>query len=433
MCKKEWEKVRCKLEKAYIYGLKENNYTDILISSDVIGQARISDNSADFSSMGEEFSVLKNCAVFPGFVDVHTHLREPGFSYKETVKSGTAAAAAGGCTVICSMPNLVPSPFSRENLDRQLEIIERDAKIKVIPYGRITKDGEDLADMEDMADSVIAFSDDGIGVQIEEVMRKAMTEAARLGKIIAAHCEDDLLRAGGAIHAGKFAKEHNIPGISSESEWKQIERDIKLAEETGCAYHVCHISTKESVQLIREAKARGVNITCETGPHYLVMDEGDLVDHGNYKMNPPLRSKEDREALIEGVRDGTVDMIATDHAPHSEEEKSKGLEKSLMGIVGLETAFPILYTELVKKGVITLERLVDMMSTIPNERFSAGRGDMFGEKGSFTVFSLDSEYEIDPEKFLSMGRNTPFGGRKVFGKCLMTVCDGKIVYNSIEK
>ncbi|MBQ8005138.1 MAG: dihydroorotase, partial [Clostridia bacterium] len=381
---------------------------------------------------GEALSVFKNCAVFPGFVDVHTHLREPGFSYKETVESGTAAAAAGGCTVICSMPNLNPSPFTKENLDKQLEIIERDAKIKVIPYGRITRDGENLADMEEMAQYVVAFSDDGIGVQTEEVMRKAMIESARLGKIIAAHCEDDELRAGGAIHAGKFAKEHNIPGISSESEWKQIERDIKLAEETSCAYHVCHISTKESVQLIREAKARGVNITCETGPHYLVMDEGDLIDHGNFKMNPPLRAKEDREALIEGVRDGTIDMIATDHAPHSEEEKSKGLEKSLMGIVGLETAFPILYTELVKKGVITLERLIDMMSTIPNERFSAGRGDMFGEKGSFTVFALDSEYEIDPEKFLSMGRNTPFGGRKVFGKCLMTVCDGKIVYNALK-
>ena len=423
--------MRCKLEKAYVYGLNENKDIDILISSDVIGQAYISDFSADFSVKGEDFSVFKNCAVFPGFVDVHTHLREPGFSYKETVKSGTAAAAAGGCTVICSMPNLSPSPFSKENLNKQLEIIERDALIKVIPYGRITRDGENLADMEDMADDVVAFSDDGIGVQTEDVMKKAMIESARLGKIIAAHCEDDVLRAGGAIHAGKFAEEHNIPGISSESEWKQIERDIKLVEETGCAYHVCHISTKESVQLIREAKARGVNITCETGPHYLVMDEGDLVDHGNYKMNPPLRSKEDREALIEGVRDGTIDMIATDHAPHSEEEKSKGLEKSLMGIVGLETAFPILYTELVKKDIITLERLIDMMSTIPNERFSAGRGDMLGEKGSFTVFSLDSEYEIDPEKFLSMGRNTPFGGRKVFGKCLMTVCDGKIVYNAL--
>ena len=423
--------MRCILENAYVYGLNENKDIEILISDDGINKARISDFSADFSVDGEAFSVFKNCAVFPGFVDVHTHLREPGFSYKETVKSGTAAAAAGGCTVICSMPNLSPSPFSKENLDRQLEIIERDAKIKVIPYGRITKNGEDLADMEEMADFVVAFSDDGIGVQTEEVMRMAMTESARLGKIIAAHCEDDVLRAGGAIHAGKYAKEHNIPGISSESEWKQIERDIKLAKETGCAYHVCHISTKESVQLIREAKANGVNITCETGPHYLVMDENDLVDHGNYKMNPPLRSKEDREALVEGVRDGTIDMIATDHAPHSEEEKSKGLEKSLMGIVGLETAFPILYTELVKKGVISLERLVDMMSTVPSERFSLSRGEIFGDKGSFTVFSLDTEYEIEPEKFLSKGRNTPFGGKKVFGKCLMTVCDGEVVYNAL--
>ncbi len=421
--------MRLKLEKAYVYKMQDAADMEIEISKD--GFASVFKSSKDFSDkMGEEFSVFKNCAVFPGFVDVHTHLREPGFSYKETIASGSASAAAGGCTSVCSMPNLDPSPYSLENLEKQLEIIKRDAKINVIPYGRITKDKDTLSDMEALAPYVIAFSDDGIGVQDESMMRAAMTEAKRLGKIIAAHCEDDKLRAGGAIHDGKFAKEHNIPGISSESEWKQIERDIALAKETNCAYHVCHVSTKESVELIRKAKADGVNITCETGPHYLVTDENDLVDDGNWKMNPPLRSKEDRQALIEGVKDGTIDMIATDHAPHSKEEKSKGLAKSLMGIVGFETAFPLLYTELVKKGAITLDKLIEIMSDKPSERFNIERGEMLGENASFTVFELDSEYEIDPEKFLSKGRNTPFGGKKVFGKCLLTVCNGKVVYQS---
>ena len=422
--------MRLLLEDAYVYGLEKN--TDIEINiSETDTNVRISASRKDFSAtQGEEFLVLKNCAVFPGFVDVHTHLREPGFSYKETVKSGTRAAAAGGCTAVCAMPNLVPSPFNVENLDKQLGIISRDALIKVIPYGRITRDGSDLSDMEALAPDVVAFSDDGIGVQTEEVMRKAMTESARLGKIIAAHCEDDILRACGAIHDGKFAREHSIPGISSESEWKQIERDIRLAKETGCAYHVCHISTKEGVALVRDAKAQGINVTCETAPHYLVMDEGDLIDDGNFKMNPPLRGADDREALIEGIKDGTVDMIATDHAPHSAEEKSKGLAKSLMGIVGLETAFPILYTELVRKGVISLERLVYLMSEAPKKRFSIEQGGIFDENGCFNVFDLGSEYEIDPEKFESMGRNTPFAGKKVFGRCLMTVCNGKVAYKA---
>ncbi len=419
-----------RLSEAYMYGVAENTDVSIIVSDDK--SARISLSCEDNSSvMGEEFSILKNCAVFPGFVDVHTHLREPGFSYKETVKSGSEAAAAGGCTVICSMPNLDPSPYDAEKLKKQTDIIERDAVIKVIPYGRITKDPFTLADMAEMSENVIAFTDDGIGVQDEEMMRRAMTEAKKLGKMIAAHCEDDKLRAGGAIHAGEYAKEHNIPGISSESEWKQIERDIRLAKETGCSYHVCHISTKEGVELVRQAKAEGVDVTCETGPHYLVMDENDLIDHGNFKMNPPLRSKADREALVEGLKDGTVDMIATDHAPHSAEEKSRGLAKSLMGIVGLETAFPVLYTELVKKGVITLERLIEAMSDAPNARFDAGRGEMLGENASFTVFDLGNEYEIDPEKFRSMGRNTPFGGKKVFGKCILTVYNGKIVYENL--
>ena len=423
--------MRFKLSKANICGSAEN--TDFIVTVSDNGSACFSLSTEDkSSSMGEEFSVLNNCTVFPGFVDVHVHLREPGFSYKETVKSGSAAAAAGGYTAVCSMPNLAPSPTDVENLAKQTEIIERDALIKVIPYGRITRDGESLADMEAMADSVVGFSDDGVGVQTAPVMKKAMIEAKRLGKIVAAHCEDDVLRNGGAIHDGKYAREHNIPGISSESEWKQIERDIELVRETGCSYHVCHISTKEGVDLIRKAKAEGLDVSCETGPHYLVMDEGDLVDDGNFKMNPPLRSKEDRLALIEGIKDKTIDMIATDHAPHSKEEKSKGLEKSLMGIVGLETAFPILYTELVKKGVITLDRLIELLSRAPSKRFGIDNGEILGDKASFTVFDLDAEYEIDPEKFRSMGRNTPFGGRRVFGKCLMTVYNGKVVYNAFE-
>ncbi len=423
--------MRFRLINAYVYGAAKNTDVGITVSNDK--SVRISLSCDDDSSvMGEEFSVFKNCAVFPGFVDVHVHLREPGFSYKETVKSGTQAAAAGGYTTVCSMPNLSPSPYDAENLKKQTDIIERDAVIKVIPYGRITRDGETLADMEALSSSVVAFSDDGVGVQTADVMREAMTEAKRLGKIIAAHCEDDVLRNGGAIHAGKYAKEHNIAGISSESEWKQIERDISIAREIGCAYHVCHISTKEGVDLIRKAKAEGLDVSCETGPHYLVMDEDDLVDDGNFKMNPPLRSSQDRRALVEGIKDGTIDMIATDHAPHSAEEKSKGLEKSLMGIVGLETAFPILYTELVKNRVMTLERLAEAMSDAPSERFGIDRGEMLGKKPSFTVFDLGSEYEIDPDSFKSMGKNTPFGGKKVFGKCLLTVYDGKVVYSAFE-
>ncbi|MBE6619468.1 MAG: dihydroorotase [Ruminococcaceae bacterium] len=425
--------MRFTFKNAYVYGVAEK--TDVVIDTsakNVTNVSVFSDNfSGNFSPVGEEFSVSKKCVIFPGFVDVHVHLREPGFSYKETVKSGSEAAAAGGYVAVCSMPNLNPSPYSAENLKAQTDIIDRDAVIKVIPYGRITRDGQTLSDMEEMARSVVAFSDDGVGVQTASVMRKAMIEAKRLGKIIAAHCEDDALRNGGAIHDGKYAKEHNIAGISSESEWKQIERDIDLVRETLCAYHVCHISTKEGVDLIRRAKAEGLNVSCETGPHYLVMDENDLIDHGNFKMNPPLRSSEDREALIEGIRDGTIDMIATDHAPHSEEEKSKGLAGSLMGIVGLETAFPVLYTELVRKGVISLEKLVELLSEAPAKRFDIDTGEMLGEKASFTVFEIEDEYEINPEDFKSMGKNTPFGGKKVFGKCLMTVYDGKIVHNAL--
>lgn len=368
--------------------------------------------------------------IFPGFVDVHVHLREPGFSYKETVKSGTLASAHGGYTAVCSMPNLNPVPDSRENLNEQLRIIERDACIDVYPYGSITvgQQGERLSDMDAMAEDVIAFSDDGRGVQSDGMMREAMLKAKALGKMIVAHCEVNELLRGGYIHDGEYAKAHGHKGICSESEWKQIERDLRLVEETGCAYHVCHISTKESVELIRQAKKRGVNVTCETGPHYLILCDEDLQEEGRFKMNPPLRSREDREALIEGIKDGTIDMIATDHAPHSAEEKSKGLADSMMGVVGIETAFPLLYTHLVLKGVITLERLIELMAINPRRRFGIGGGTDEGESADFTVVDLDAEYTVDSNDFYSMGRATPFEGYRVKGKIIHTYLKGEKIF-----
>ena len=363
-------------------------------------------------------------AVFPGFCDVHVHFREPGFSYKETIATGSRAAARGGYTDVCTMPNLNPVPDSPERLRRQQELIRRDACIHVHPYGAITvgQKGEQLADLSGMAGSCIAFSDDGRGVQRDELMRQAMAEAKRLGKMIVAHCEvNDLLR-GGYIHDGEYARAHGHRGICSESEWVQIARDLELVKEIGCAYHVCHISTKESVAIIRKAKAEGVNVTCETGPHYLILDDSFLREDGRFKMNPPLRGKEDREALVEGLLDGTIDMIATDHAPHSAEEKSKGLEKSAFGIVGIETAFPLLYTYLVKPGILSLERLVELLTVNPRTRFG------IEGKGDFTVWDLEAVSRIDPSEFLSMGKSTPFTGWQVSGKCMATVCDGKIVY-----
>ena len=339
--------------------------------------------------------VFDNCLIVPGFCDVHVHLREPGFSYKETIESGTAASARGGYTAVCSMPNLSPAPDSVENLERQLELIREEASIAVFPYGTITvgQAGERLSDMEGMAPSVIAFSDDGRGVQSRELMLDAMREAKRLGKMIVAHCEDNALLHGGYIHDGEYARAHGHKGICSESEWGPIARDIELVRESGCSYHVCHISTKESVDVIRRAKAEGVDITCETGPHYILLDDSHLEEDGRFKMNPPLRSPEDREAILEGVLDGTIDMIATDHAPHSAEEKSRGLAGSAMGVVGIETAFPLLYTHLVKKGRITLERLVKLMSESPRSRF--GIDSPLG----VTVFDVSCEYEIDPADF----------------------------------
>lgn len=373
--------------------------------------------------------ISKKYIIVPGLCDVHVHFREPGFSYKETIASGSAAAAHGGYTAVCTMPNLDPVPDSAEHLQVQLDAIERGAAIKVLPYGAITvgEKGEKLADMEAMSDKVCAFSDDGKGVQNDKMMREAMAKAKRLGKIIAAHCEDNSLLFGGYIHDGEYARMHGHRGISSASEYKQIERDLRLAEETGCAYHVCHISTKESVELIRQAKARGVDVTCETAPHYLVLCDEDMQEDGRFKMNPPLRSREDKKALIEGIKDGTIDMMATDHAPHSAEEKGRGLEKSLMGVVGLETAFPVLYTELVMKNIITLDRLVELMSFKPKERFG------IDTNNDFAVFDISEAYKIDPEDFLSMGRATPFAGREVFGRCLLTVHNGKVVYKAEDR
>ena len=362
--------------------------------------------------------------VLPGFCDVQVHFREPGFSYKETIKTGCASAARGGYTAVCTMPNLVPVPDSAEHLGEQTKIIDRDATIGVYPYAAITvgQRGEVLSDMEAMCDRAIAFSDDGRGVQSDDMMREAMTRAKRLGKMIVAHCEVNSLLHGGYIHDGEYARAHGHKGICSESEYAQIERDLKLAKETGCAYHVCHISAKESVALIRRAKAEGVNVTCETGPHYLVMDDSDLREEGRFKMNPPLRGREDREALVEGLLDGTIDMIATDHAPHSAEEKSRGLAGSAFGIVGLETAFPVLWTKLVKEGILTLDQLMALMVTNPRKRFGIPMGQ------DFSVWDLNEQFTVDPCDFLSLGRATPFEGMSLYGVNYLTVHDGNIVY-----
>ncbi len=377
-----------------------------------------------------EFSVFNNSkyTVFPGFCDVHVHFREPGFSYKETIASGSAASARGGYTAVCTMPNLNPVPDSLEHLQQQLDLIEQDACIHVYPYGAITvgEKGESMADLAAMAPFVCGFSDDGRGVQSDDMMRAAMKKARELGKLIVAHCEDNSLLRGGYIHDGQYAKAHGHRGICSESEWGQIARDLKLVEQIGCAYHVCHISTKESVELIRQAKARGVNVTCETGPHYLTLDDSCLQELGRFKMNPPLRSPEDRKALVEGILDGTIDMIATDHAPHSEEEKSKGLEKSAFGIVGIETALPVLYTCLVKPGILTMEKLLDLLVYNPRKRFGIPMGN------DFTVWDLDREFTVDPQAFLSKGKATPYEGHKLLGECVLTVCDGKPVYRNLE-
>ena len=375
-----------------------------------------------------EVPVSDHYTVLPGFCDVHVHLREPGFSYKETIAGGTAAAARGGYTAVCPMPNLNPVPDSPARLALQEELIAAQARVHVYPYGAISVDerGERLSEMAALAPRVVAFSDDGRGVQKDELMRAAMLKAKGLGKLIAAHCEDNRLLRGGYIHDGAYAGAHNHAGICSESEWGQIQRDLDLVRETGCAYHVCHVSAKESVALLREAKKQGLDVSCETAPHYLVLDDTDLQEDGRFKMNPPLRSRADREALIQGVLDGTVDMIATDHAPHSAEEKARGLKGSAFGVVGLETAFPVLYTKLVLPGVLTLEKLLDLLVYNPRKRFGIPLA-----KDDYSVWDLDAAYAIDPSDFLSKGRATPFAGMEVRGKCLLTVCGGKVVYNAL--
>ena len=384
--------------------------SDMISSAPGFAEAVLSFNSPEY-------------CVFPGFCDVHVHFREPGFSYKETMQSGSKASARGGYTAVCTMPNLKPVPDSVANLQKQLDLINN-AVIHVYPYGAITvgQKGEELADLDGMANQVIAFSDDGRGVQSDDMMRQAMKQAKKLGKMIVAHCEVNSLLHGGYIHDGEYAKLHNHKGICSASEYEQIARDLQLAEEIGCKYHICHISTKESVELIRQAKKRGVDVTCETAPHYLVMNDMDLQEDGRFRMNPPIRSEADRKALLEGVLDGTIDMIATDHAPHSAEEKSKGLAGSAFGVVGIETAFPVLYTHLVKPGILTLQKLMDLLAFNPRKRFNIPLGD------DYTVWNLEKEVTVNPDDFLSMGKATPFAGWKLLGECVLTICDGKIVY-----
>ena len=373
---------------------------------------------------------FSNCYIFPGFVDVHVHFREPGFVYKECIASGSRAAAHGGYTTVFTMPNLNPVPDCLQNLKPQLDAIKKDSVIKVIPYGSISVSelGRELSKLHELAPYVSAFSDDGKGVQDDGLMREAMLTAKELNKVICAHCEVNSLLNGGYIHKGGYALKNGHAGISSESEWRQIERDIKLAAETGCAYHVCHISAKESVSLIRDAKKSGVDITCETAPHYLVLCDEDLKEEGRFKMNPPLRGREDKEALLLGIEDGTIDMIATDHAPHSAEEKAKGLKGSPFGITGIETAFPLLYTKLVKPGVFSLEKIIKLLTENPAKRFGLESGIREGVKADLTVFSLDEEITVDDDFFLSMGKSSPFLGERLYGKCLMTLCEGEVAY-----
>ena len=375
---------------------------------------------------GPRVSKIKDVALFPGFFDVHVHFREPGFSYKETIRTGSLAAAHGGYTGVCAMPNLNPVPDSLEHLAEEQEIIDRDAVVDVLPYASITvgEKGKELVAMETLAPYCVAFSDDGVGVQDEAMMREAMQRAKALNKLIVAHCEvNEELKPGGCIHDGLFAATHGYVGINSASEFREVQRDVRLAGKTGCAFHACHISTKESVEAIRRGKAAGYDVTGETAPHYLVMDDSMLEEYGRFKMNPPIRDVTDREALIQGILDGTLDVIATDHAPHSAEEKSRGLSKSPFGIVGLETAFPVLYTKLVREGILPLEKLIDLLAVNPRRRFGLDL-----RPDDFTVFALEESYPVDPEQFLTQGRATPFEGWEVYGKCLLTVHHGNVVW-----
>ena len=416
---------------AFVYAGAGFSKLDVLIKDgkiDTLGPS-ISSNGVDAVFYAQDKYLI------PGFVDVHVHLREPGFSYKETIKTGTMAAAKGGYTAVCPMPNLNPVPDSVENINVQLDIIKKDACINVYPFASITKGRQgrgELVDFDSLKELAVGFSDDGTGIQLGEDMQCAMEECARLGKIISAHCEVNALLKGGYIHDGEYCRAHNHKGICSASEYEQIARDCELDKQTGVKYHVCHISTKESVDIIRKAKADGVNVTCETGPHYLTMCDKDLLEDGRFKMNPPLRSEQDRLALLQGIADGTIDVIATDHAPHSAEEKSKGLAGSAMGVVGLETSFGVLYTKLVKTGFITLEKLIELMSINPRKIFGLPGGKIAeGEVADLALLDLDSRWTVDPSEFVSMGKATPFEGWQLQGKNVLTICGGNVVYEAL--
>lgn len=416
------------LKNGTVYVDGELKKADILVKDGVVAEI-----GKEIANCDTPCVDIDNLYIIPGLADVHVHLREPGFSYKETIRSGTKSAAKGGFTMVCSMPNLKPVPDTVENLKVEQEIINSDAVVKVLPYASITKGekGQELVDMKSLQSECFAFSDDGKGVQNEEMMLKAMTEAKKYGKAIVAHCEDESLLNGGYIHDGEYARIHGHKGISSASEYKQVERDVELVEKTGVQYHVCHISTKETVDIVRKAKAKGLKVSCETGPHYLAFCDMDLQEHGRFKMNPPIRSKEDRDALIEGIKDGTIEVIATDHAPHSAEEKSKGLEKSNMGVVGLETSFAAVNTYMVKAGHISFEKLVEIMAINPRKIFGIDAGIKVGKKADFIVVDREKEWIVDPSKFVSEGKFTPFEGVKLYGDVLVTVCDGELVYNEL--
>ncbi|MBS6628520.1 MAG: dihydroorotase [Clostridiales bacterium] len=424
------------LKDALVYSGAGFELRSVLIHDFVIGGLSVSFSDLNVQAINTRVIDCKSkLLLLPGFADVHVHLREPGFSYKETIKTGTEAAAAAGYTLLCTMPNVNPVPDCPENLKVQTDMIERDAVIDVLPFASITKNRRgrgELVDFAALAPMVAGFSDDGTGIQTGDLMEEAMRRCVKTGKLISAHCEDESLLHGGYIHDGAYCRAHGHKGICAESEWGQIERDLALAEKTGCRYHVCHISTKESVQLIREAKKRGVPVTCETAPHYLVLCEDDLQEDGRFKMNPPLRSAADKQALIEGVQDGTIDVIATDHAPHSAEEKARGLKGSAMGVVGLETAFPVLYTKLVKTGVISLERLVQMMSVRPREIFGLAGGKIEpGAPADLCLIDPERVFTVEPDKFKSKGRATPFAGMQLQGVNLLTLRRGEIVYEAL--
>lgn len=371
--------------------------------------------------------------VSPGLIDVHVHLREPGYERKETIETGTKAAARGGYTTIAAMANTIPVPDSMESVTYIEGLLQQSAQVRVFPYAAITlgERGQEIVDVEALSEtSILGFSDDGRGIQEAGVMYQAMQRAKAVNKPIVAHCEDDSLLFGGYLHDGEYAKANGHRGILSVSESAQIARDIMLAQATGVHYHICHISTKESVELVRFAKAQGINVTAEVSPHHLILCDTDIVnDDPNFKMNPPLRADADRIACVQGLLDGTIDVIATDHAPHHEDEKAWGIETAPFGIVGLETAFPLMYTKFVKTGKMTLKQLIDCMSTKPANIFNLPYGTLeVGAAADITIIDLDKEMEIDSSQFLSKGKNTPFNGYNVTGWPVMTLVGGRVAY-----